>query len=143
MPINWRSHWLWLVVLLTAVTAADYLDHVNRPGAPFNLQPMAWFAFTAASHVTLLCAAFGFAHLLRKLPISPLAADTFGLAGAVGLHVMVSGPLWNAVFWPESQMTFDNPWLPMSGAAVAYVIYRGIFWLIVVRLLGNGIRGES
>ncbi|WP_271078665.1 hypothetical protein [Aurantiacibacter sp. MUD61] len=130
MRIHWRSHWLWLVILLTALTAFDYVDHITRPGAPFGEQPMAWLGFTLGSHITLLVAAYVFAMLLRRLPLLGLLADTVGFASAISLHLKVSGPFWRELFWTGGDMQFASVWLPMVVGAAAYLIFRGIFHLV-------------
>ncbi|HSM53454.1 MAG TPA: hypothetical protein VK839_04660 [Erythrobacter sp.] len=113
-------------MLLVGVSAIDYWDHVSRPGEPFAQHPIAWLGFTAASTLTVFAAALGAARLLAKSVLPQLACDVAGIAFAVGLHVLVSGPLWAKIFWPGAAMEFDQPLVPIALACAIYLAFRAL-----------------
>ncbi|AWW73394.1 hypothetical protein CD351_03010 [Erythrobacter sp. KY5] len=122
------SHWFWFFAILTVMSALDYWDHIARPGSSFAQAPWAWLGFTAASHVTLLGLAYGAARLLAKLPIPGFAADTIGVGLAIAAHLLVTGPMWDSLFW-GGNLIFDNVTAPTVVASLVYIAYRLAFLL--------------
>ncbi|MFL0354998.1 hypothetical protein ACI5KX_00850 [Erythrobacter sp. GH1-10] len=130
-----RSHWVWFFAVLTVVSGFDYWDHISRPGSPFSEAPGAWFAFTLACHSSLCAVAYGLAAALKRLPIQPLIADTAGVGGAVAFHLLLTGPLWDGIFW-TGDLHFNAGIVPMLAACFLYLLYRLAFGFFA-HLLGN------
>lgn len=125
-----RSHWFWFFAILTVLSGLDYWDHIARPGSRFEADKAAWFGFTAASHVTVCAIAYGIARagagLSQRYSIPQIVIDTLGFAVAVAMHLLVTGPLWDKLFWFDELM-FDGVLVPVLVAAAFYLFYRGIF----------------
>ena len=108
------------------VSAFDYWDHISRPGDSFGEAPVAWLAFTLAATVTLWIASIVSAKLLGRTGIPQLVADTLGMGLAIALHLLVTGPLWDRVFW-TGQLYFDAVVMPVLVACALYLLFRGAF----------------
>lgn len=134
MTIGWRSHWLWFAILLTAVSIADYIDHITRPASEFAERWPQWLAFSGASHLTFLAVAFGSAALLRRVAVPAVLADCLGVAAAVVVHLTLSGPLWGRVFWPQARLEFAGLMVPVAAAVGLYLAYRGLFRLVLAAI---------
>ena len=142
--MNWRAHWVWFCLLLGLVSAADYAEHILRPGSEFADRPLDWLAFTATSVVTLCGFAISVSFVLKKALISPLVAETGGVALAVAFHLIVSGPFWAAVTWNgESQLHFDSVLEPVATAIAIYLAFRGLLWVSIAALSRFEKRGET
>ncbi len=131
MTIHWRSHWFWLVLVLTLVSIADYLDHIARPGSVFAADPFAWLAFTAASHTSFLVIAYAFSRIGLAINMPPLLSDTLGVCVATVAHLTLTGPLWDQLLWPPSELIFASI-AAAPIAALGYLGYRGIFQAILL-----------
>ncbi|WP_224485533.1 hypothetical protein [Robertkochia aurantiaca] len=127
-----NNPYLWLAVLLSLYTLFDYFEHTNRPGSLFAAHPMQWLMFTFTSLLVLLFVMIGLSQVLKRFikgyaPLCELA----GLLGAILIHIWVSGPLLNMIFWPHAELNFrfnSLSVLVFSGAFLLYrlVIYKGI-----------------
>ncbi|MEE4288608.1 MAG: hypothetical protein V2J14_04500 [Erythrobacter sp.] len=131
-----RSHWFWFAAILTVASGLDYWDHISRPGSAFAQAPGAWFGFTFASTVSLWLAARATAWALERFARFPdLAAATLGVAHAVCVHLVLTGPLWGRVFWTGG-LGFDGVAVPVLVAAGLYLAFRGV--LAAVLRLADG-----
>lgn len=121
-----RLHWKWLGAALLIVSALDFYDHVRRDGAPFAAAWPQWLGFTMASTLSLLAIAYAAALVLRRLKLPTIAADTVAFGLAVASHLIVTGPLWDRVFW-TGQLRFDAVMLPTLMGMAFYLLYRLLF----------------
>lgn len=129
-----RSHWAWLAATLMLWSVWDYYEHIARPGSPFEAAPGAWFGFTFASLTCLLVIARVTSWLIERFtPVPELPASTIGVLHAVAAHLVVTGPLWDRVFW-DGGLRFNAVAVPAGVAALLYLAFRGAFALFARRL---------
>ncbi len=131
-----RSHWVWLAAILTVWSAWDYYEHISRPGSAFEQAPGAWFAFSLASLVSLLVIARATAWLIERFTsVTELPASTLGIMHGVAAHLVVTGPLWDRVFW-DGGLIFNGVAIPVLIAVTLYLAFRALFALYS-RVLGS------
>jgi hypothetical protein len=128
-----RSHWVWFFAFLTITSGLDYWDRISLPGSAFAQAPGAWFAFTAAAHLSFCVIAYGAACGARRA-IGPdrvpvLVPDTLGVGAAIAAHLMLTAPFWDRVFW-QGTRTVDAVLVTVLVSCGLYVFYRVLFGYI-------------
>lgn len=125
----------WLIIScgLLFYTFYDIYDHISRPESTFEANPIMWTLFSFFSLATLVVVMFLVAYFLNKVVKGyAVVKELIGLFFAVSFHILVSGPLYNSIFWSEDRLYFQ---FNLPAILILCVIY--LFFRIAVY---NGIR---
>lgn len=99
----------WMVISggLLLYTFYDIYEHISRPGSTFEANPVMWFVFSLVSFITLMGLMFLVTRLLDRLFNGyQVMKEVLGLFTAVSFHILISGPIYNQLFWPADQLLF-------------------------------------
>lgn len=131
MKANLKSPIAWFYIILVGYSIYDYLDHISRSASIFSAHPGSWFLFSFFSLLTLLGVFYIVNYLLDKLFRKHwLAFELLGLFLAISCHILLSGPLFDLLFWPYGQLNFRFRFGPVFVLLSIYFIFRMI-WLLI------------
>ena len=113
----------------------DGYEHVSREGTDFAAHPGAWWAFTAASTLTLLAVFVAGSTLGARRGADGRAVRTsfvreaLALTAGVSVHVFLSGPLYVRTLFPYGHIEFK----PVAAAVLSagLVLLLGVLRLVL------------
>lgn len=127
-----RSHWFWFFSALSVYSVYDYIDHITREGEGFREHYLQWFGFTLFSTLSIIGGIYGTHLLLNKLlKRSSLILEALAVSMGVIAHVYFTGPLFDLVFWRESQLTFFFSWRLIGLLVGVYLVVRLTVYFIL------------
>ena len=130
----YTSHWFYFFLLFFTYSVYDYFEHINRVGQIFGEYPIKWALFTFSSTLTLGGVSFFCSIGLQKLKLPELPSSTLSVALAAAIHLSFTGPLWDQLFWFD-ELYFSQIMVPATVAAIIYLGFRLLFYLVIIRLL--------
>lgn len=128
LPI--RDYFWVFIGLLSLISLADFVDHLTRSNTSvFRDQWLDWLGFTVASTAMVLLVVL-LGHLLGpRQGFSRFGLDLIAAALAPLVHVTLSGPLADHLFW-TGQMSFSSiSWTLLLPFSVVYGVARGATWI--------------
>ncbi|MBL7473074.1 hypothetical protein [Robertkochia sediminum] len=125
----------WMVICggLLLYTFYDIYDHISRPGSTFVANPVMWIVFSLVSLITIIVLMFLVSRLLDLVFNGyQVVKEVLGLFVAISFHILISGPVYNALFWPADQLMF-------SFNIPAILMLCGIYFFFRIAVF-NGVR---
>jgi len=102
-----KSFWFCFFGFILLFTIYDYIKHLMYDDSTFRDHALDWFLFSSISILTLSGIIYASYLIIQKL-IKPrnFAFDGVGVALAFVVHIKITGPLYNQLFWPHDTLYF-------------------------------------
>lgn len=127
-----HSHWFWFSVIFIGYSIYDYAEHISRPDSVFEQYPLDWFLFSLGSVLTIGLGIFLIDHGLKRIKVLNLIAELLAFVVAFWIHLGVSGPLWNHLFWPHDKLYFHLNLSTIGVLLAFYLAYRILFAMVIM-----------
>jgi hypothetical protein len=139
MKIKFSSYWLWFYLTISLLSLIDYIEHISRPEQSFAQNKLDWFIFTFSSNLTLCLATAIMNFLLIKLFKSKnIIFESLSILFGLIIHICLTGPLYNKLFYPQSTLTFFINIVTLSvGLILFYIIRLTIYFILRLKSNAN------
>ncbi|MCM8556469.1 hypothetical protein [Sphingomicrobium sediminis] len=115
-------------VLVILASIADYIDHISRPDGRFLAIWPQWALFTALSTAFLLIVYLVVERLLSRFAKMPaMLGGALALGLAIFAHVTINGDLAARIAGVDSNLTFDQPLIPVLVAMAVYLVLAMLY----------------